>query len=78
MSSSDFFFNSSGGVKEKVTAAHRAGIKEVVLPFLNQKDIEDVPEHVSKDMKFHFAKVIWDVLNVALPKVVKKRKLSKA
>ena len=48
------------------------------LPFLNQKDIEDVPEHVSKDMKFHFAKVIWDVLNVALPKVVKKRKLSKA
>ena len=67
-----------GGVKEKVTAAHRAGIKEVVLPYLNQKDIEDVPEHVSKDMKFHFAKEIWDVLNVALPKVVKKRKLSKA
>ena len=45
-----------GGVKEKVTAAHRAGIKEVVLPFLNQKDIEDVSEHVSKDMKFHFDK----------------------
>ena len=65
-----------GGVKEKVTAAHRAGIKEVVLPFLNQKDIEDVPEHVSKDMKFHFAKEIWDVLKVALPKVVKNRKLS--
>ena len=53
-----------GGVKEKVTAAHRAGIKEVVLPFLNQKDIEDVPENVSKDMKFHFAKEIWDVLKV--------------
>ena len=67
-----------GGVKEKVTAAHRAGIKEVVLPFLNQKDIEDVPENVSKDMKFHFAKEIWDVLKVALPEVVKKRKLSKA
>ena len=66
-----------GGVKEKVTAAHRAGIKEVVLPFLNQKDIEDVPENVSKDMKFHFAKEIWDVLKVALPKVVKKKKLSK-
>ena len=67
-----------GGVKEKVTAAHRAGIKEVVLPFLNQKDIEDVPEHVSKDMKFHFAKEIWDVLKVALPSVTKKRKVSKA
>ncbi len=66
-----------GGVKEKVTAAHRAGIKEVVLPFLNQKDIEDVPEHVSKDMSFHFAKEIWDVLKVALPKVAKKRKISK-
>ena len=67
-----------GGVKEKVTAAHRAGIKEVILPFLNQKDIEDVPKHVSKDMKFHFAKEIWDVLSVALPKVIKKRKFSKA
>tara|TARA_Y100001958_G_scaffold144562_1_gene122511 strand:- start:77 stop:1744 length:1668 start_codon:yes stop_codon:yes gene_type:complete len=67
-----------GGVKEKVTAAHRAGIKEVVLPFLNQKDIEDVPEHVSKDLKFHFVKEIWDVLQVALPKVTKKRKVSKA
>ena len=58
-----------GGVKEKVTAAHRAGIKEVVLPFLNQKDIEDVPDHVSKDMTFHFAKEIWDVLKVALPEI---------
>ena len=67
-----------GGVKEKVTAAHRAGIKEVVLPFLNKKDIEDVPKHVSKDMTFHFAKEIWDVLKVALPKVIKKRKVSKA
>ena len=67
-----------GGVKEKVTAAHRAGIKEVILPFLNQKDIEDVPKHVSKDLTFHFAKEIWDVLRVALPKVIKKRKVSKA
>ena len=67
-----------GGVKEKVTAAHRAGIKEVILPYLNQKDIEDVPENVSKDMKFHYAKEIWDVLNVALPKVAKNRKNTKA
>ena len=67
-----------GGVKEKVTAAHRAGIKEVILPYLNQKDIEDVPENVSKDMKFHFAKEIWDVLKVALPKVAKNKKNTKA
>ncbi len=63
-----------GGVKEKVTAAHRAGIKEVLLPELNRKDLEDVPEHVSKDLTFHFAKEIWDVLKVALPRVIKKRK----
>ena len=56
-----------GGVKEKVTTAHRAGIKEVVLPDLNRKDLEDVPKHVSKDLTFHFAKEIWDVLKVALP-----------
>ena len=68
-----------GGVKEKVTAAHRAGIKEVVLPELNRKDLEDVPTHVSKDLTFHFAKEIWDVLEVALPKVTKRgrKKLSK-
>ena len=60
-----------GGVKEKVTAAHRAGIKEVMLPDLNRKDLEDVPEHVSKDLKFHFAKDIWDVLKVALPGTIK-------
>tara|TARA_Y100000748_G_scaffold290023_1_gene276333 strand:- start:45 stop:2468 length:2424 start_codon:yes stop_codon:yes gene_type:complete len=63
-----------GGVKEKVTAAHRAGIKEVILPDLNRKDLEDVPEHVSKDLTFHFAKEIWDVLKVALPEIAKKMK----
>jgi ATP-dependent Lon protease len=67
-----------GGVKEKVTAAHRAGIKEVILPYLNQKDIEEVPENVSQDMKFYFAKEIWDVLSVALPKVAKNRKNAQA
>ena len=58
-----------GGVKEKVTAAHRAGIKEIILPDLNRKDLEDVPTHVAKDLTFHFAKEIGDVLNVAVPKV---------
>ena len=65
-----------GGVKEKVTAAHRSGIKEIILPDHNRKDLEDVPEHVAKDLTFHFAKEIRDVLNVAIPGIIKKRKKS--
>jgi len=65
-----------GGVKEKVTAAHRAGIKEVILPDHNRKDLEDVPKHVAKDLKFHFAKEINDVLIVALAGVLKTGKKS--
>lgn len=56
-----------GGVKEKVIAAHRAGIKTVVLPKDNQKDMEDVPEKVKKDIKFVFASHLDDVLEVAMP-----------
>ena len=65
-----------GGVKEKVTAAHRSGIKEVILPDHNRKDLEDVPEHVAKDLTFHFAKEIKDVLSIAIPGVFKTRKKS--
>ena len=63
-----------GGVKEKVTAAHRSNIKEIILPEHNRKDLEDVPSHVAKDLKFHFAKEIIDVLNVAVPQAFKKTK----
>ena len=45
-----------GGVKEKVTAAHRSGIKTIILPDQNRKDLEDIPEHIKKDLEFHFAK----------------------
>ena len=65
-----------GGVKEKVTAAHRSGIKEVILPDHNRKDLEDVPKHVAKDLTFHFAKEINDVLKVALAGVLKTGKKS--
>ena len=65
-----------GGVKEKVTAAHRSGIKEVILPDHNRKDLEDVPGHVAKDLTFHFAKEIKDVLSIAVPGVIKTRKKS--
>ncbi|MBV9660646.1 MAG: endopeptidase La [Acidimicrobiales bacterium] len=55
-----------GGVKQKVLAAHRAGLSEVVLPARNEPDIEDVPEAVRKVMKFHLASEIGEVLEHAL------------
>lgn len=64
-----------GGVKEKVIAAHRAGIKMVILPKDNKKDLEDVPKEVLKDLKFEFVGHMDDVLRLALTKqlVSKKR-----
>ena len=55
-----------GGVKEKVLAASRAGIKEVILPERNRKDIQDVPEEIRKKLTFHFAKRAEDVLGASL------------
>ena len=54
-----------GGVKEKVLAAHRAGVKHVLLPEGNREDADDVPEHVLQDLDLHFASTIDDVLAVA-------------
>jgi ATP-dependent Lon protease len=55
-----------GGVKQKVLAAHRMGLKEVILPRRNEKDIDDVPETVRKEMTFHLAGRVEDVLEHAL------------
>jgi len=55
-----------GGVKEKVLAARRAGIGTVVLPKRNEKDLEDVPDNVRREMRFEFAETIDQVLAVAL------------
>ena len=55
-----------GGVKEKVLAARRAGIGTVILPRRNEKDLEDVPENVRREMTFAFAETIDEVLKVAL------------
>ncbi len=55
-----------GGLKEKVLAAHRAGVKTVIAPADNEKDMEDIPDFVQKDLKFHFVKHMDEVLNVAL------------
>lgn len=57
-----------GGIKEKITAAHRAGLKHVVLPFDNKKDMEDVPAKVKKDLKISFVKQMAQVLDLALEK----------
>ena len=54
-----------GGVKEKVLAAHRAGIKHVILPAGNREDADDIPEHVLRDLELHFATTVEDVLAVA-------------
>lgn len=56
-----------GGVKEKILAAHRLGVNEIILPKRNQDDLEeDVPEYIRKDMKFHFVSDIQEVLKIAL------------
>jgi ATP-dependent Lon protease len=58
-----------GGLKEKTLAAKRMGIKKVIIPKRNKKDLEDIPKYVKKDMEFIFAETMDDVLNVALKKV---------
>jgi ATP-dependent Lon protease len=55
-----------GGVKQKVLAAHRAGLTEVVLPKRNEGDLDDVPEQVREEMTFHLADDVRDVVKMAL------------
>ena len=55
-----------GGIKEKVLAAHRAGLKTIILPKRNEKDLDELPEQVRKDLKFVFAEQVTDVFNAAL------------
>jgi len=55
-----------GGVKQKVLAAHRAGLTHVVLPVRNGPDLEDVPESVRNEVTFHLAETVDDVLTAAL------------
>jgi len=57
-----------GGIKEKVLAAHRSGIKTIILPAWNKKDMDDIPKKVRNDIEFVFAEKMIDVLKVALAK----------
>jgi ATP-dependent Lon protease len=58
-----------GGIKEKVLAAHRAGIRRVTLPDRNRKDIVDIPDTVRAEMEIGFAKKIDEVIERALETV---------
>jgi len=55
-----------GGVKEKVLAAHRAGLKEVLLPSENERDLDDIPAEVQKDLKFHWVDKLDDAVKLCL------------
>jgi len=55
-----------GGVKEKVLAAHRAGLKVIILPRKNEPDLEDLPQEVAQAIQFHFVEQIDEVLKIAL------------
>src|SRR5690606_5835715 len=55
-----------GGIKEKVLAAHRAGLKTVVMPRKNDKDLIDVPRSAKRDLKFVFVDHMDEVLTAAL------------
>ena len=55
-----------GGIKEKVLAAHRAGIKTIVMPKWNEKDLEDIPINVQNEIDFHFVDKMMEVLKIAI------------
>ena len=55
-----------GGLKEKSTAALRSGLKHIIVPHLNKKDLEEIPEKVKKDLKITFVKEVEEVIKLAL------------
>lgn len=57
-----------GGIKEKVLAGHRAGLKKIIIPKDNKKNMEDVPDHVKKDIELVFAESLEEVLKVGMKK----------
>jgi ATP-dependent Lon protease len=63
-----------GGIKEKILAAKRADIKEIILPEENRKDIDEINKDFLKGLTFHYVDNMMDVLNIALPKLLDKKK----
>jgi len=64
-----------GGLKEKLLAAHRGGIKTVVIPKDNERDLEEIPDNVKKDLSIHPVKWIDEVLDIALQEPVESVKV---
>jgi ATP-dependent Lon protease len=62
-----------GGIKEKVLAAKRAGIRVVILPQKNEKDLEEIPEAIKKEMKFHFVQKMDEIIPLALREPPRRR-----
>jgi ATP-dependent Lon protease len=59
-----------GGIKEKVLAAHRAGIRRIILPARNEADVEDIPDDVRKELELIFVNRINEVTDAALEMLV--------
>jgi ATP-dependent Lon protease len=58
-----------GGIKEKMLAAHRAGIRRVIIPKANEKDLSELPESVRREVEFTLAERIETVLAAAIPEL---------
>ena len=65
-----------GGIKEKMLAAHRAGLKTIILPQRNEADLEDLPEDVRKKLNFKFVKTVDQVLQFALEGDIEKKSVN--
>jgi ATP-dependent Lon protease len=59
-----------GGVKEKLLAAHRVGIRTVILPKDNQKDLSDIPANIRDEFTVHFVESMDEVLKIALTRAL--------
>jgi ATP-dependent Lon protease len=62
-----------GGIREKLVAAHRARIQNVLIPKENQRDLEEIPDHIKEKLQFHFVENIDDALKLALSEGPKRK-----
>lgn len=67
-----------GGIKDKVLAAHRAGVKKIILPQENEKDLEEIPQQIKEELQFILVRDVDEVLRAVLPLLRQPRKGSKA
>jgi len=67
-----------GGIKEKVLAAQRAGVREMILPSENKKDLIDIPKKIKKEMHFLFVEEVMDLFNHALVKPIHNKRISQS